>query len=122
MKHLFVTHEIAVKLKELGFNEPCIAFFLENKEIYSLSNPTSDFSTVTNENKRHNISAPLWQQAIDWLRTHETKPIDVYDIPLICWQVQQYDKNLSKHNFNYFDSEDYYKSREQAILKAIQLI
>lgn len=75
MNHLFVTYEIALKLKELGFNEPCIAFFIENKEIYSLSNPTSNFSTITNENKLYNISTPLWQQAVDWLNEHPKLPL-----------------------------------------------
>ena len=33
MQEQFVTHEIALKLKELGFDKECLAWFAENKEI-----------------------------------------------------------------------------------------
>ncbi len=68
MKNLFIPYELALIAKEKGFNEPCIAMFLENKELYSLNNPTSDFSTVTNEGKKYNIAAPLYQQLLDWFK------------------------------------------------------
>lgn len=54
LKDYFVTHEQAVSLKELGFNEPCLAHYNDFGNFYISPNPT-------------NINAPLIAQATDWL-------------------------------------------------------
>ena len=76
MKEQFVTYKIALALKELGFNETCIAVFLskDNFKIeYGLLNyPKKLFGNV--------IKAPLWQQVIDWFREKYGFFIEVYQI------------------------------------------
>ena len=54
LKDYFVTHEQAVSLKELGFDEPCLAHYNNFGDFYISPNPT-------------NTNAPLIAQAIDWL-------------------------------------------------------
>jgi len=54
LKDYFVTHEQAVSLKELGFDEPCLAHYNDFGNFYISPNPT-------------NINAPLIAQATDWL-------------------------------------------------------
>jgi len=54
LKDYFVTHEQAVSLKELGFDEPCLAHYNNFGNFYISPNPT-------------NINAPLIAQATDWL-------------------------------------------------------
>jgi hypothetical protein len=59
MKEQFVTYEIALALKELGFySEDCFGYF------------SSIDNNLIMLHNRWNIGvlAPLWQQAIDWLR------------------------------------------------------
>lgn len=68
MKHLFIPCVLAIMAKEKGFNEPCIGLYLENNQLYSLTNSTSDFTSVTNENKKHESAAPTYQQIVDWFR------------------------------------------------------
>jgi len=67
----FVPYEIALELKEIGFDETCITNYYDGE----LENPTVD--TYPNNNKylaeKHSefgecISAPLWQQAFRWFR------------------------------------------------------
>ncbi len=57
MEKEFVTYEIALKLKELGFDETCLANYLSTKKL--------DISLW-----RHgfDIPAPLYQQAFRWFR------------------------------------------------------
>jgi len=43
MEKQFVTYEIALKLKELGFNELCFGYFNGDKELM-LSKRSDDFS------------------------------------------------------------------------------
>ena len=55
MEKEFVPYELAVKLKELGFDEPCLS--------YSVSNTDASGRTWTSV-----IVAPLFQQAFRWFR------------------------------------------------------
>lgn len=78
MEKQFVTYEIAVALKELGFDEPCMGlYYIENKEFsktnYSHSNIVKSNDFI--------VDAPLWQQVIDWFRVKYQ--IEVY--PKCIW-------------------------------------
>lgn len=66
MKDFFVPYEIAVILKDKGFNEPCMA-------CYDKLNMFSTYSPSIFEPKNYNTSgyccsAPLYQQVLTWLR------------------------------------------------------
>ena len=60
MQKQFVTYEIAKKLKELGFDEECFGYYSYSKKLF-LGNGKDAY------NYKDIISAPLWQQAIDWI-------------------------------------------------------
>jgi len=62
MEKEFVPYELAVKLKELGFDEPCLA-------IYHLMDKEIDFVDQTCQGTKWAL-APLWQQAFDWFSTN----------------------------------------------------
>lgn len=126
IKEQFVTYEIALALKELGFDEPCIGFYyLFNEEIRSL------ISTISNTNSSWEngyISMPLWQQCIDWFR--EEYKINILIVPVFsCYQMK-----ISKYNeieddnievdidcLDFKDFTSYNECRYEAILKAIEL-
>lgn len=61
----FISYKIALALKELGFDEPCFSYFtILGKFANDISNPRK----YNSEFERGSyISAPLWQQVIDWL-------------------------------------------------------
>ena len=103
----FCTFEICKKLVELGFNEICL-----NR---SDSDP--------------DVLAILWQQAIDWIR-------EKYDIHIVI-TVYPYSEIIEVNGYKIYAeingslctavSEEtqcwsYYKAREQAILKSIEII
>jgi len=66
MKHLFVPYKLALLAKEKGFDEDCVGYYLSKSElepvIQANSNPNKDAPDWKNT-----ISAPLYQQLIDWL-------------------------------------------------------
>lgn len=73
MKNFFVPYEIASKLKEIGFEVPCLA-------CYDKLNMLATYSTLF-EPKNYNssgycCSAPTYQQVVDWLR--EVKNIHIH--------------------------------------------
>lgn len=83
----FVSFDLAKKLKEKGFNEPCrSAYFWNNKE-YELCTAFSNFICFNEEDKFYpeddsnpRISAPPISQVLKWLR--EEKEIDIVISPI----------------------------------------
>lgn len=66
MEKQFVPYELAVKLKELGFDEECLGVYGESdNKLYMIN--YINHPDITR--------APLWQQAFDWFR--EVKRFDL---------------------------------------------
>ena len=69
MKEQFVTYEIALKLKYLGFDEECLGdYYIIPSD--KTPNPNGEFLGLKYEDVSSYtrlVSAPLWQQAIDWI-------------------------------------------------------
>ena len=70
MEKEFVPYEWAVKLKELGFNEPCFGYY--KAEYEDGINPLP-INLILEQNKAssnvfYKTSAPLYQQAFRWFR------------------------------------------------------
>jgi hypothetical protein len=70
MEKEFVSYDLALRLKELGFDEVCIA-------IYSNANPKTGLYTLKKyrlklikqaSQKDKGVKAPLYQQAFKWFR------------------------------------------------------
>lgn len=73
----FVPYHIATKLKDMGFNEPCLRYFMMG--ILNPSNLTIDYSyfdemSAINPNMNNFKYAPTFLQAIDFI---ESK-LDIY--------------------------------------------
>ena len=141
MQKQFVTYEIALKLKELGFDEECIneywftceklRFSFESiKNIYHYKRSNSDNNDISL------ISAPLWQQVIDWFREKHNIHIEIeltdntmqfyYQYCIVdsknreCHDEDMIDQATRIYNYNErFNT--YEEAREQAILKTIEL-
>lgn len=119
MKDQFVTYEIAKHLKELGFNEPCFAGYCLDK---TFAEPDNELNCFRNRNRSgEEISAPLWQQVIDWLR--EKHGYLIYVRPT----KNPKGFNGIVDNPNTYESENcieftWETARESAITKALELI
>jgi hypothetical protein len=74
MQHLFVKPEIALKLKEKGFKEQCLAVYQtqENNKLV-----IQYFSKQSLEFAPHLLPTPLYQQVIDWLRIKNIKIVEM---------------------------------------------
>lgn len=65
MNKEFVKYKTALALKELGFDEPCLAVFNDSKQLRINSE-----SRNWNDNHKNGdtISSPLYQQSFRWIR------------------------------------------------------
>ena len=66
MKEQFVTYEIALNLKEKGFDEECLGFYRDDNQKLLINNTFAERAYL--EDRIPLTQAPLWQQVIDWLR------------------------------------------------------
>ncbi len=128
MRELFVPYELAVKLKELGFDEPCFGFYDTQRDefwvmeqypyLYDKSRKPLAFRQVLEDD----FTAPLYQQVTDWLR-------NVYDVGVGVWYQHDreycYDVTGFKHGVFYDisgEENDYYKALAKGIDGALNLI
>ena len=118
MKEQFVTYEIALKLKELGFDEKCFGYYSEQHDktkLLCLYQEEDYFDEIR-------LEAPLWQQVIDWLREKYNLYISIEaNFSKKRWYFVV--GNLWEYNSGSFfdDFKTHYEAKEQAILKAIEL-
>ena len=148
MKEQFVTYEIALAMKELGFDEHCLTHYMKDigKDSYSLqaiikttymnfdaADRTDDpehYKGYKNSIKQRygdeTIAAPLWQQVIDWFLTEKNISIHVgalfiSNITNPFWKVtMKIDSHISEKTYGGF-SDTTLKGKEIAILKCIEL-
>lgn len=133
MKNKFVTYAIALKLKELGFDDPCLAVYQGEK--FKFNFELLDYGWTKeelSENKLTNtlyadengfVTAPLWQDAIDYIREIKGIHIDLdfslgwgYGFIPVGTELE-YDWNHFEDGHNW----SYHEAREAAILKAGEL-
>lgn len=94
MKQQFITYEIALKLKELGFDEECLYAYYHKSDLKNFKE--NHYMLVGDRNNTQltdgRISAPLWQQVIDWFRVK-------YNVLIIVYS------NASGYLFEFSDAE-----------------
>ena len=79
----FVDFKIATRLKELGFEEPCLGAYYDATEYFSLLDNNKgyhrrDMVAPGYANRTKTTLAPLWQQVKDWLREEHQMSVETY--------------------------------------------
>ena len=126
MNEDFVTYELAVKLKEKGFNEPCYGYYHRgggDDSFEVCGNGTCDF---LNSKNIHRIAAPTIAQVLKWMREEKLiliglSPMQEYDgDEVIEWCSTVY--KADKQGGLSWKEEFYYQSYEQAALAGIEYV
>jgi hypothetical protein len=126
MEKEFIPYEQALALKELGFDEPCLAFYdgKGDSTIYynSLRDGSGDYKPFKATERLKWFGAPLYQQAFRWFREkcglwqivmQNTDKDWTYDIMTIIGMV----------DYKIFDVFDTYEEAEQAcLIKLIEIV
>lgn len=101
MKNEFIPYEQALELKELGFDEPCFAFYGIDGS-YLIGIDEVRFDTINNydfnsriSEQSNSCSAPLYQQAFRWFRKNHVFYINSTTADIFyfvyCFKVHPYD-------------------------------
>jgi len=78
----FVPYELALKLKQLGFDESCFGHYSNGEFVYS--------SHTNNTMQRFRYAAPLYQQAFRWFREN-------YGLRIRNYGAMNYSGEVSEH-------------------------
>jgi hypothetical protein len=133
MQELFVPYELAVKLKEKGFNKPynskeIIGMYLEleNPKQVELRLYNAPITEKDDERGYDYIIAPLYQQIVDWLRGKQGILITQENRSkhLVCsiWDKKARNGNGTYDNFTTTIGETPTEALNKAIEKALKLI
>jgi hypothetical protein len=125
MKDLFLPYELAVIAKEKNYKGECVAFYNEMHDQIKVGTILfpADSGHWDNWNKEtHLVSAPLYQQIVDWLREKHNITVEPYSMVKsfktisreTVYRVQRFGKA------GYRDSN--YKTLDKAITEAFKLI
>jgi len=117
MEKEFVSYEIALELKELGFDEPCLFAYYGKSDISNFKE--SDHVLCgdrhnTSFQKDGRVSAPLYQQVFRWFR--EKYGVHMYP--------EKFDENKWWVEWGYWNSpifETYEEVEESILQKMIEI-
>jgi hypothetical protein len=101
----FVLFELAVKLKQIGFDEPCLDFYDDNQEL---------FYNHENKEKIHigdSVKAPLFQQAFRWFR----EKYDLHSLIGIYPNTKEWYSSYQDLNWSGKETLDFNKTEDRSI-------
>jgi hypothetical protein len=101
MEREFVSYEIALALKELGFDEPCFGYHEYSKKFLI----TDSVFYTNSELKNNGITTPLYQQAFRWLLTLVNKDKLFSNKWTISYNEDYYSLFLGGCNMGVFEAE-----------------
>ncbi len=112
MKKEFIPYEIALALKELGFDEPCLMYIDDEEDL--INDDTAEWIGA--------IKAPLYQQASRWFRKKYQLHSTITSISQESWQwhITKPGESLGK-----LYDEDFYTYEEaelECIKKLIEIV
>jgi hypothetical protein len=130
MNKEFVPHEQALALKELGFDEPCMCFYNNRKELKVYHNVDKDWNTLEHQllgNSKitlpNTYSAPTYSQAFRWFREkydlksfiQPLKNDDDIDIYVFAYGIEEIEHN----NLDYLIHEE---AELECLKKLIEIV
>jgi hypothetical protein len=115
----FIPYEQALELKELGFDEPCVAFYEESKRLYI------GFNWLNGGGKNSNLqecAEPLYQQAFRWFREKHNLfgCIDLHTSTPIHWYIRIDDIIKNDYVYHSEDNDLKFKTYEEAELECLK--
>ena len=129
MEKEFVSYDLALELKELGFDEPCFGFYVNNKVKYGIASVDKNINKCWADELF--CTAPTFSQAFRFFR--EQLLLDSCIIPYWFidgeYKVKKYTYSIEPSNRfdEYFDCDsdeyDTYKDAElECLVKLIEIV
>jgi hypothetical protein len=123
MEKEFVSYEIALKLKELGFDEPCLTYYYElTSNLRTHIGVDIGNAWKYSENKKLGFTlAPLYQQAFRFFREKYRLEGAIYRLNF-KWASQVFNIETSTYCFKHELFEKYEEAEIHILQKMIKII
>jgi hypothetical protein len=129
MEKEFVPYTLALELRELGFDEPCFAYYglnnVEDKLFFDIDPDDGELTSLNQNQFYHNnlsevgkISAPLKQQVFKFFR-------EIYAISFFIIDIYPAEYQLNIHNGSNYEQTEFetYEEAESACIdKLIEIV
>ena len=135
---LFATHEIAVLVKKMGFNDHCFAYYDEKKELVFQDKPYAFWSKNDKVNWNRNLlrrtgrenvcAAPTWEQVVDFINVNTDYTISIEPLKLnsydyeLRYSYEYHEKTLKCGGASGAEFIDKKQANEKCILTVLNLI
>lgn len=115
MNQEFVPYKIALELKELGFNEPCLGFYDCERDFKIISNKTNFLSCE--------VAIPLYQQVFRFFREKYNLHAAIYPIKQ-HWEcdVRHTNKDINSSMFTWDKKFTYEEAELACLVKLIEIV
>jgi len=119
MNKEFVPYDIALAMRELGFDEPCLGIYYNREDGVKYLEPTWEFIIGKGLNNENEVNAPLYQQAFRWFRSKYGlyTGISPYNVSLDLYEIIIKDKED-----NDYEVRDTYGDENSQIVALNELI
>lgn len=119
LKDIFVSHDIAVQLKEIGFDDLCIAYFNSTSTVPEYPyRYVKDYNKNSTESKNF-ITAPTYEQVFKWFRDKNYLSSVVSNFGSFYGYIEH--TREAEAFATDKDYSSYEEAREQLILKLIDI-
>jgi hypothetical protein len=124
----FVSYNLAFKLKELGFNEECLAKYDCQKDLVvkgCYENSSIHHLIIEKDLHDSQVLAPLYQQVTEWLRNEHNLHIELFNSSYGNWCVRKIVEVKGggeiKIDSNYYLT-NYYDALTEGIIECLEQI
>jgi hypothetical protein len=123
MEKEFVSYEIALKLKELGFDEPCLTYYynISGSIRTGIEVHIHNAWTYAGTKKLETTLAPLYQQVFTWFREKYRLEGAIYRLNF-KWASQVFNIETSTYCFKHELFETYEQAEIHSLQKMIKII
>ena len=128
MKEQFIPYNLALKLKEKGFNNQCFGWWswINGDSAMYYGHQCNNTKLSELSMYPNNCSAPLWQQAFDYFRIEKKLHCVIYDVfnenNKLVWDFDIIDNNSEEEEYDIPLSETYEEARLKCLTKLIEIV
>ena len=128
----FVDKNLAIKLKEKGFNRPCFGYYQEDEFVLNLTSIHLPFggnvtdTMVLHQGENDIVDAPTTEQVLKWLREKKNIYVGIAYIPKIDNNTDFYYPTIQKigdfEATHFGDNDKNFNSYEDASIAGIEYV
>lgn len=119
----FADKQLSIKLKEKGFDRPCLGFYnpiQDELQLYCTNNKDVTYKNILTSVYKNKVlvDAPTIEQVLEWLREEKKIHIVIDFTDDMVWYFQ-----IAKYYTKHYEYQQYgYNSYDDAILAGIEYV